>query len=61
VATSPTKLKGVAALVFLLAAFLPLLAASLLAMWLVEFLIIRRMANVARWLGMPNDKPHSRV
>jgi uncharacterized iron-regulated membrane protein len=45
----------------LLAAFLPLLAASLLAMWLVEFLIIRRMANVARWLGMPSDKPHSRV
>ena len=59
VATSPTKLKGVAALVFVLAAFLPLLAASLLVMWLVEFLIIRRMANVARWLGMPSDKPHS--
>ena len=58
-ATSPTKLKGVAALVFVLAAFLPLLAASLLAIWLVEFLIIRRMANVARWLGMPSDKPHS--
>ena len=51
--TTPTKLKGVAALILVLAAFLPLLAASLLAIWLIELLIIRRFASVAKWLGIP--------
>jgi uncharacterized iron-regulated membrane protein len=51
--TTPTKLKGVAALILVLAAFLPLLAASLLAIWLIELLIIRRFASMAKWLGIP--------
>jgi uncharacterized iron-regulated membrane protein len=51
--TTPTKLKGVAALILVLAAFLPLLAVSLLAIWLIELLIIRRFASMAKWLGIP--------
>ena len=49
-------MKGIAALILALAVFLPLLAASLLAMWLIELLIIRRFASVAGWLGIPAGK-----
>lgn len=52
IAAAPARLKGVAALVLALAAFLPLLAASLLAMWLIESLVIRRSARLAAWLGL---------
>lgn len=58
-AAAPAKLKGVAALILALAVFLPLLAASLLAMWLIELLIIRRFASVAGWLGIPAGKPRA--
>jgi uncharacterized iron-regulated membrane protein len=55
-AAAPAKLKGVAALILALAVFLPLLAASLLAMWLIELLIIRRFASLSGWLGIPAGK-----
>jgi uncharacterized iron-regulated membrane protein len=58
--TTPTKLKGVAALILVLAAFLPLLAASLLAIWLIELLIIRRFASMAKWLGLDIGGPRSK-
>jgi len=54
---SPTKLKGIAALILALAAFLPLLAVSLLAMLLIELLIIRRFASLAKWLGISVGNP----
>jgi uncharacterized iron-regulated membrane protein len=57
---TPAKLKGAAALILGLAAFLPLLAASLLAMWLIELLIIRRFASVAKWLGLDIGGPRSK-
>ena len=57
---TPVKLRGVAALILVLAAFLPLLAASLLAMWLIELLIIRRLASVAKWLGLDIGGPRSK-
>ena len=46
------RLRGVAGLVVGLAAVLPLLAASLLAMWLIERLILRQFPRLARWLGL---------
>ncbi|KTE78828.1 PepSY-associated TM helix domain-containing protein [Sphingopyxis sp. A083] len=48
----PARLKGVAAIVLFLAALLPLLAASLILLWLVDRLILPRLPRVARWLGM---------
>ena len=48
----PAKLKGVAAIILLLAALLPLLAASLILLWIVDRLIIPRLPRAARWLGM---------
>jgi uncharacterized iron-regulated membrane protein len=48
----PAKLKGVAAIVLLLAALLPLLAASLILLWIVDRLILPRLPRAARWLGV---------
>lgn len=48
----PAKLKGVAAILLLLAAFLPLLAASLILLWLVDRLLLPRLPRATRWLGM---------
>ena len=48
----PAKLKGVAALILILAALLPLLAASLILLWIVERLVIPRLPRTARWLGV---------
>jgi uncharacterized iron-regulated membrane protein len=48
----PARIRGVAALILLLAALLPLLAASLIVLWLAERLILPRIPPVARWLGM---------
>lgn len=47
----PARLKGVAAIVLLLAAFLPLLAASLFLLWIVDRVILPRLPRTARWLG----------
>jgi len=46
------KLKGVAAIVLLLAALLPMLAASLILIWIVDRLILPRLPRAARWLGI---------
>ena len=46
------KLKGVSAIVLLLAALLPLLAASLILLWIVARLFIPRLPRAARWLGL---------
>lgn len=48
----PAQLKGVAAIVLLLAAFLPLLAASLVLLWTVDRLVLPRLPRAARWLGV---------
>ncbi|WP_188236804.1 PepSY-associated TM helix domain-containing protein [Sphingopyxis sp. LK2115] len=48
----PARLKGVAAITLLLAALLPLLAASLVLLWIVDRLIIPRLPRAAAWLGV---------
>lgn len=58
----PVRLRGVAAIVLLLAALLPLLpllAASLFALLLIEKLVLARMPPVARWLGLVNPRAAS--
>ena len=52
-ARDPARLRGVAAIVLLLAALLPLLAASLILLWIVERLLLPRLPRAARWLGVP--------
>jgi len=51
----PAKLRGVAAIVLLLAALLPLLAASLILLWIVDRLILPRLPRAARWLGLKSS------
>ena len=51
-ALSPPRRKSVVALITILAAALPLLAASLVVMWVVEVLLLRRLGRLARWLGI---------
>jgi len=51
-ARDPARLKGVAAILLLLAALLPLLAASLLLLWIAERLILPHLPRAARWLGV---------
>jgi len=47
----PMKMRGVTAIVILLAALLPLLAASLILLWLFERLLLPRLPSFAKWLG----------
>lgn len=49
---APARLRGMALIVLLLAAALPLLAASLIALLLVERVILRRIPAASRWLGL---------
>jgi uncharacterized iron-regulated membrane protein len=48
----PARLRGVAAIVLVLAGLLPLLAASLIVAWLVERLILAQIPATRRWLGL---------
>jgi len=48
----PAKIGGVAAIILLLAVLLPLLAASLIAVLLIERLVLTRIPALARWLGI---------
>jgi len=48
----PAKTRGVAAIVLLLAALLPLLGASLILLWFADRLILPRLPRAARWLGL---------
>lgn len=56
-ARDPAKLRGVAALVLTLAALLPMLAASLILLWIVERLLLPRLPRAARWLGVAAKAP----
>jgi uncharacterized iron-regulated membrane protein len=49
---APAKARGVAGIVLLLAALLPMLAASLIVLWVVERLVLARIPPAARWLGL---------
>jgi len=49
---APAKVRGMAAIVLLLAALLPLLAASLILLWIAERLVLSRIPSTARWLGL---------
>lgn len=52
IARDPVRLKGVAAIILLLAAFLPLLAASLILLALVDRFVLPHLPRAMRWLGM---------
>src|SRR5690606_2435940 len=49
----PPRMTGVVAILLLLAALLPMLAGSLLLLWLFERLALPRLPALARWLGVP--------
>jgi uncharacterized iron-regulated membrane protein len=50
----PARIGGVARIVLALAALLPMLAISLLALWLLERIVLARVPPAARWLGCAN-------
>jgi uncharacterized iron-regulated membrane protein len=47
----PKKLKGVAMIILVLAVLLPLLAASLILLWLFDRLLLPRLPRLGVWLG----------
>ncbi len=49
---TPVKLRGVAAIVLILAGLLPLLAASLILLWSFDRLLLPRLPRLAAWLGV---------
>jgi len=53
----PARMGGAVAILLVLAALLPLLAASLLALWLFERLALPHLPSLARWLGSPVRAP----
>lgn len=53
-ARDPARLKAVAAIILVLAAFLPLLAGSLILLWIVDRLLLPRLPRLAGWLGLRN-------
>lgn len=48
----PARMGGAVAILLLLAALLPLLTASLIALWLFERLVLPRLPGLAGWLGI---------
>ena len=48
---------GLLALVIILGVLLPLFGASLIAVFSVEHFVLRRLANVSRWLGLQEGEP----
>jgi uncharacterized iron-regulated membrane protein len=52
-ANVPARMGGVTAILLVLAAVLPLLAASLAALWLFERLMLPHLPRLALWLGVP--------
>ena len=44
-------------LILILAALLPMLAASLILLWIVERLLLPRLPRAARWLGVAAKAP----
>jgi len=54
---APVKLRGITAIILILAALLPMLAASLILLWLVERLILPHWPRLSRWLGLSAPAP----
>jgi uncharacterized iron-regulated membrane protein len=52
VAALPPKIRGVAVIIAVMAILLPLLAVSLLALWLFDRLLLPRLPAFAIWLGV---------
>ena len=52
----PAQMRGIVAILLLLAALLPLLAASLILLWLVERLILPKLPRVSAWLGLASAR-----
>lgn len=52
----PVRIRGVAVIILVLAALLPLLAASLILLWLVDRLILPQFPRVSRWLGVERER-----
>lgn len=52
----PARIGGVVAILLLLAALLPLLAASLILLWLVERLIFPSFPRISAWLGLASAR-----
>ena len=48
----PARIRGIVAIVLVLAALLPMLALSLIAILLTERLILSRIPAASRWLGL---------
>ncbi|MEP7222674.1 MAG: PepSY domain-containing protein, partial [Novosphingobium sp.] len=48
----PARIGGVVTIIAVLAVFLPLLATSLIGLWLVESIVLRRLPAARRWLGL---------
>ena len=55
----PARFGGAAVILIVLAAFLPLLALSLVAVWLVERAVLSRIPAAARWLGLRAASQHA--
>jgi uncharacterized iron-regulated membrane protein len=53
-ARAPARIGGVVAILLLLAAMLPLLAISLMALCLFEWLVLPHLPQAAQWLGVPS-------
>ena len=51
-ANLPVKMRGVALILVVLAALMPMLALSLVALWLFERGVLPHCPRLARWLGM---------
>lgn len=63
-ATAPPRMAGVVAILLVLALLLPLLALSLIGLWLFDRLLLPRLPAVANWLGVPihvSPPVHSRM
>lgn len=50
----PAKMRGVTAILLGFALFLPLLALSLLLVWLLERCVLPRLPRLSAWLGLPS-------
>jgi uncharacterized iron-regulated membrane protein len=57
VAAVPQKIRGVAVIIAVMAILLPLLAMSLLALWLFDRLLLPRLPALAMWLGLRPAQP----
>ena len=53
----PTKIRVVVAIVLILAALLPLLALSLMLLWIFDRLILPRLPKLSTWLGVAKIYP----